>query len=272
MGLIKKNMKKIIYLLVLVLISNFSFSQIDTTIIKIKNRKIVVINEKIEKVDKNDSIDKKKTKKLNDHWSGIGFGTNNFINESGTFGMNEQPDYLKLYTQKSINVSLNLFDISLPVVGNQLFFVSGVGFEFNNYRFSENNRLVDGEDGLTYYEDTLAEFSKSKLTVSYLTVPLLVEFQFPKSTKKSDRIFVSAGVIAQLKIASHTKYVYYEANKKIKDKEREDYYLSPFLVYGIVMAGYKDFSLYAKYSPLELFEANKGPELYPVSAGVIFHF
>ncbi len=258
----------------LVFIANVSFSQTDTTIIKIKNRRIVVLNEKIEKPGSDsDSTEKKKKKlKIDDHWSGIGIGTNNFMNVDNTFGMNEQPDFLKLSAQESINVSLNLFDKALPLIKDNIFLVTGLGFEFSNYRFSGNNRLVDDANGLTFFEDTVANFSKSKLTASYLTIPLLLEVQFPKSAKKSKRFFVSAGLVAQLKLTSHTKYVYYEGNKKIKDKEKEDFYLSPYLVYATVMAGYKDFSIYAKYSPIELFEVNKGPVLYPVSAGVTFHF
>jgi hypothetical protein len=47
----------------------------------------------------------------------------------------------------------------------------------------------------------------------------------------------------------------------------------PSLRYGFMAkAGYGSVSLYGTYYPVSLFDANKGPELYPYSVGLMINF
>ena len=49
--------------------------------------------------------------------------------------------------------------------------------------------------------------SKTKLAITYLNVPLLLEFQVPVNHNEG-RLFVNAGIIGGVKIGSHTKVKY----------------------------------------------------------------
>ncbi|MCK4465033.1 MAG: outer membrane beta-barrel protein, partial [Bacteroidales bacterium] len=110
---------------------------------------------------------------------------------------------------------------------------------------------------------------KSKFATSYLTVPLLLEFQVPAG-KRSRRLFFSGGVIGGLKIGSHTKMVYKENGNRKKDKNRGDFNLSP-LRYGVTArVGYRALKVFANFYLTPLFEDGAGPELYPFSVGLVF--
>jgi len=96
---------------------------------------------------------------------------------------------------------------------------------------------------------------------------LLLEFQIPVSGHK--RIHISGGVIGGLKIGSHTKVLYKADGSKQKDKINDDFNLSP-LRYGVTARiGYRALKLFATYNMTQMFETGQGPELYPVSIGLI---
>jgi hypothetical protein len=79
-------------------------------------------------------------------------------------------------------------------------------------------------------------------------------------------------VIGGIKLFSNTKIKYVENGINRKEKLKGDYYLSP-LRYGLTArAGYKALKLYVNYYPTPLFMADRGPELYPVSGGLVLSF
>jgi hypothetical protein len=40
----------------------------------------------------------------------------------------------------------------------------------------------------------------------------------------------------------------------------------------MVQAGFDNFGVYARYSPMGLFESGKGPKVHPVALGLQLHF
>ena len=58
-----------------------------------------------------------------------------------------------------------------------------------------------------------------------------------------------------------------------KDKNKQDFNLSTFRYGFTARVGYRGLKLYATYYPVQLFEVDKGPEVYPFSVGLIlFNF
>jgi hypothetical protein len=113
-------------------------------------------------------------------------------------------------------------------------------------------------------------FTKSKLTVTWLNVPLLLEFQIPLSDSKKDRISVSAGVIGGLRLGSHTKQMYEQEGTMYTNKNHDDFNL-PTWRYGLTARiGYGGMNVFVNYDLSGLFKDGAGPELYPVSAGISF--
>ena len=105
--------------------------------------------------------------------------------------------------------------------------------------------------------------------MTYMTAPLLLEFQIPAPHK---RIYISAGVVGGLKLWSNTKMKYTVSGEKSKEKAKGDYNLSP-LRWGLTArVGYRALGFYATYYMTPLFKPGLGPELYPFNIGLAFSF
>jgi hypothetical protein len=256
----------------------------DTTKIRVGKKGIKIIEDsdgetsiQVSRLDENDFKEEtffheEKKKKFEGHWSGIELGLNNFMDADYSISRDQASNYMDLHTGKSWNFNLNIFQYDLGFGTDRVGFVTGLGIEFSNYRFDGNNNIQKADDTNYIIElDYARNLEKSKLSTTYLTVPLLLEGQLFGGSG-NERMHVTAGVIGGLKIGSSTKIVYREDGKKQKDKVRDDFNLSPFR-YGLTArVGIDDLSIYANYYLTPLFEENKGPELYPVAAGLVLSF
>jgi hypothetical protein len=205
------------------------------------------------------------------HWSGIDVGLNNYLNKNNSMSVSGDDEFMSLNTDRSFNFDLNFFQHSIGLIGKNFGLVTGLGLEFNNYFFDNNNSIMKDAQGVIEskpYDSVHLE--KSKLAVTYLAVPLIFEWQFPDNVNRSDRLRIAIGIIGGLKLESHTKIVYKENDKVQKDKNRNDFNINS-LRYGFTLrAGYNKVNLYVNYYPVSLFEKDKGPELYPISVGLSF--
>ena len=202
------------------------------------------------------------------NWRGLEIGLNNFLNDDFSTSLGPDEDFMELRTAKSWNVNLNILQYDFSIAGDKFGMVSGLGFEFNDYRFTNNVSIAKQDRFIVPvdYDEAGIQLEKTKLSTLYLTVPLLMEFQAGKNSWH--RVYFSAGVIGGINLGSHTKVVYRDGSGKQKDKERDDFYLSPFR-YGLTFrTGYRSLNLFANYYPTPLFQKNKGPELYPVAVGL----
>jgi hypothetical protein len=160
---------------------------------------------------------------------------------------------------------LNFYELNIGLCKNYVGLVSGMGLSFNNYRFENPYTLQKGQlitEPVSLNPDNL---SKTKLAVTYLKVPLLLEFQVPVNHNEG-RLFVNAGIIGGVKIGSHTKVKYGDK----KDKDRSGFNLNSFKYEATARVGYKDVCLFANYSLSPLFQSGKGPELTPFTIGISF--
>ena len=176
---------------------------------------------------------------------------------------------MEIKASRSLNVNINCAQYSLGFGQTRFGLTTGLGLEFNNYFFSNNNTLGKS-NGSVVGIDTLGTLEKTKLTTTYLRVPLILELQlFAK--KRCDRVYISAGIVGGMKLGSHTKVIVNDEGEK-KSKDRDDFYLNPFRWGLTAHIGYKGITLYGDYYPTLLFQQNKGPELYPFSAGLALTF
>lgn len=235
-----------------------------------KETNITIFNNRIEivkdKMSNNLHIQRhqiNRKEKFKGHYFGVDIGYNSFVSSALDFSLPEGYDYLDLNDGKSVGVAINLlqYNIGLNKKKN-LGFVTGLGLEFNNYRFDSQYILTKDDLGkLSYFESDRA-VKKNKLAATFLNIPFLLEYQL-NIPSVSDHAYFSAGPILGIKLKSHTKVMYYGSNTK--DKKRSDFCLNDFR-YGIMArAGYKAINLTASYYFSPLFYTNKGPELYPVS-------
>jgi len=266
----------------------WSPSKSDTTTVRFGKRRIVIIEKdgstSIEIPERNDTFtfdshkDKdftyKRKPRFKGHWAGFEWGFNGFMDPNNSINMKDELKYLELRQGRSWNINLNILQQSFGFGTDKVGLVTGLGFEFNDYHFRNPITLMVNSDGITvpnysYDEDLTKNVTKTKLSMSHLTVPLLLEFQIPTSHDRH-RVFLSAGVIGGVRLGSHTK-IEYEGLSKGKDKVKNDYNLSAFRYGFTARVGYRSLKLFANYYPTPLFEEGKsqGPNVYPFSVGLI---
>lgn len=210
------------------------------------------------------------------HWTGLEFGLNNYLNKDYSLSLKSEDEYMSLNASRSIDFNFNFVQHSFGIIGNRFGLVTGLGFEFYNYFFRHNNSINTDAQGnvisRTYYDNSnnVINLEKSKLAMSFLTVPLLLEFQFPGHLNNNQRARIAVGVIGGLKLGSHTKVVYEQSGDRKKDKNHDDFSINPFRYGFTARLGYKHVNIFSDFYPVSLFQKNKGPELYPFSIGLAF--
>lgn len=209
---------------------------------------------------------KERKKKFNGHWGGVDLGINSYLNADNTLDLPEGAEFLELKIPNSLVVNLNLFEANFPIIGEHFGLVSGVGFEFNNYKF-KNSNFLRKDSGMIVGEDAGFEFIKSKLSCTYFKIPLLLEFQTNSGTNRKS-FHITAGAAFGVRIGAHSKYKYEFEGANVKRKSRNDHYLNPYRAEAIFKIGWNNINIFAQYSLLPLFEEGKGPELYPISVGL----
>jgi opacity protein-like surface antigen len=209
------------------------------------------------------------------HWNSIEYGYNGFLNSDQETSLTGADAFMSLNSNptRSTNFNIHFCQVTQRLAGNSLGFVTGLGFDFYNYFFDNNNSIIKGADGRIVCDSlTGLNVDKSKLATTFFTIPLVFEFHFPAGDNKNKYLWMQVGVTGSIKLGSHTKVVYHEDGKKQKDKNRDDFNINALRYAFTARAGYSNFFVYGNYSPVSFFEKNKGPELYPFSVGIGFHF
>ena len=203
------------------------------------------------------------------HWSGIEFGFNNYFASDKSIVLPDEISYMSLHSGKSINFNINFSQLSLGLT-RHIGFVTGLGLNWNNYKFDGNNNIVKGTNGIIERFDPGAPLEKSKLATVYLTLPFMLELQVPVN---NSTLNIAAGPIGAVKIGSHTKMVYEDGGQKVKSNG--DFSLNLLRYGATARIGYQNFQLYGTYYMNPLFNSGKGPggyDLYPFEIGVAFTF
>jgi len=208
---------------------------------------------------------KDKADKFDGHWEGIEFGFNSFAKPDYSMYSAANKDFMSLNQGKSLEFNFNFYELNIGLSKNYVGLVSGMGLSFNNYRFENDYTLQKGSIRTEPVALDPNNLAKTKLAVSYLNVPLLLEFQIPVNNREG-RLFLSAGVVGGVKIGSHTKVKY----GNDKEKDRSGFNINSFNYAATARVGYKDIALFAKYSLTPLFESGKGPGLTPFTIGISF--
>lgn len=218
--------------------------------------------------DGNVKFKKRNKDKFDGHWAGFDIGVNGLLNSDFSTQTPPGYDYLKLKMEKSIFVGVNLFEQNFNLISENFGMITGLGLEWNNFRFNDNVSLSGLDDTLSGFRaiESDTNYIKSKLVTTYLTLPLMFELQ-SNSYSKVNSFHLGFGVLTGLRIGTHTKEVYDTGTKKT-DKKRGSTIMNPFKLDLMARAGWGKINLWAKYSLIELFDKGKGPEVYPYSVGI----
>lgn len=204
--------------------------------------------------------------KFSGHWAGIDFGFNAFINPDYS---NYETEFMKndIFRSNSMYINLIQQSIGLQHNRNTVGLVTGLGMQFQSYRLDKNTTIERLDNDIIvpkqlYFDDN----QKSKLSMVYITAPVLLEFQFPINHYEN-RLYISGGAFMGYRIGSHTK-IKYRTDKKQKLKVPDNYSLHDFK-YGLMLrTGYRWINVFATYDLTRLFKDDKGPDLTPVTFGI----
>ena len=221
--------------------------------------------------DWNDEMDDRRERRRNrfrGHWAGIELGFNSYVTTDNSTVMPADINYMTLHSGKSSNFNINFTQLSLGLA-KHIGFVTGLGLNWNNYRFDGNNNILKSSNGVIEVLDPGSFLKKSKLATLYLTLPFMLEMQLPVN---SNHLSIAAGPIGAVKLGSHTKMVF-EDGQKIKSDG--DFSLNMLRYGATARVGYGNFQIYGTYYKTPLFQKGKGPggyDLYPFEIGVAFTF
>ncbi len=249
----------------------------DTTLIRLGKKSVKIIDDDSKTTlvfpNKNEEkwdIEYHHKPEFKGHWAGFEMGINGFMDKNHSLIQQGELAPYDLKQARSWNVNINFAQYSAGFGTDKVGLVTGMGFEFNDYHFS-NPITLKVQNGITMidssYINNQVKVNKTKLSTVFLTLPMLLEFQIP-TYNDDHRLYFAAGVIGGLRLGSHTKVVY-EDNGTKKDKNRDDFNIAT-LRYGLTARlGYRGIRLFANYYPVQLFEKRKGAELYPFSVGLV---
>lgn len=268
-------MKRIFTICLAVCCAFGGFAQNDTTGAEkpdtIKVGGMIIIRQKGKHTDGNSelTITNRRNKKLDN------ISTNWFILDLGFSNYNDQTNYssaeaqavapgfekndLKLRTWKSRNVNLWIFMQRLNMIEHVVNLKYGAGLEMNNYFYDPNILFQKNPTMITTVSD---EYKKVKLAVDYLTVPVMINFDFNPNKKKS--FGFSAGVSAGYRYSTRFKTKGNGDKKKIHDDfELKDWKLS---YVGEILLG--PVKLYGSYAMNNMWD--KGLDQTPYNVGIRF--
>jgi hypothetical protein len=258
----------------------------DTTFVSVGRHTLIVSD------DGDVKWERRKVRKFNGHWGGFELGINGYVTPDFNTNWAAEYDYLNLRYEKSIAVNLNIYEQNIALNKNKTIgLVTGLGLSWNNYRFSNNTYLSPDSTYIKGYYMEDVSVRKTKLTAMYLTVPLIFEIQ-TNQPRNIHRFHFAFGVVANMRISTHTKVYFNDADKVyfLRDtgtdqilptayrtpnsnernivKNNNSFYLQPFKFDATVRFGYGIINLFATYSLNTMFQSDRGPELYPVTAGI----
>lgn len=174
-------------------------------------------------------------------------------------------DNLKLRTGKSVNVNIWAFQQRLNLVSHVVNLKYGLGVELNNYRFSDEKVRFSKNPTRISLDQSLADAGKNKLAADYVTVPMMLNFNFTPGRRNG--FGFSAGM--------SVGYLYSARQKtKIdgdKTKLRDDFNLEKWKVSYIGELSLGPVRLYGSMATKNMWE--KGLDQTPYNIGIrLSHF
>jgi Outer membrane protein beta-barrel domain len=207
-----------------------------------------------------------KPKNLETNWGIVDLGFANY-NDQTKYGSPEaisiagnlvKSDF-KLITGKSSNVNVWVVMQRLNVIKHVVNLKYGVGFESINYRYKRP--LKFDTDPTFIRKDVDRDYEKNKLVTEYITVPMMLNFNF---TPKRDKGFgFSVGASAGYLYASRQKTITAEDGKQ---KKRDDFDLRPWRIAYIGELSLGPVILYGTYAKESMFE--RGLDQRPYTVGL----
>ena len=209
-----------------------------------------------------------KPSNLSTNWLILDLGFTNYNDKTDyagataqTFAPGSQPYWFSLKNNKSVDVNIWLFMQRLNMYKHVVNLKYGLGVELNNYRYETNIKY--GTDPTRVFMDTVS-YSKNKLAADYVTVPLMINFNFTPDLR--DGFGISVGISAGYLYSSRQKLISDEFGKH---KTFNSFDMDPWKLSWIAEAQLGPVKLYGSLATKSMFNS-RGPDQVPYTFGVRF--
>ncbi len=207
---------------------------------------------------------------ISTNWWILDLGFSNYVDNtnyaaaqaSGFTGAGVGEDQFQLRAGKSRNVNIWILMQRLNMIKHVVNLKYGVGLELNNYHFDDTRTRFNKTPTQITLDPDYADLKKNKLAADYLTVPVMLNFNFTPKRRKG--FGLSAGVSAGYLYSARQKTKEDGDVKKIKsDFDMQRWKLS---YVGEISLG--PIRFYGSYAFKNMFE--KGLDLTPYNFGFRF--
>lgn len=226
------------------------------------------------------------------YWAGIDVGVNTLIDKSGNPDLSGNAEFMEIDNGRSRFVSINFMEQKIEFGTHHVGLLTGLGWEFVNYRLKNNVMLAYNADSVYGMEMETPDLRKNKLRQMGFRVPLMLEFNTKRAPLPTDADLIAAradttgalakrfrhsrknnfhiamGMVGSWYFDSMYKQKWNEDGEARKTRDKGDYLLLPYRAAAAVRIGYGGLNLFAEYSLTPLFKDGKGPELTPITVGL----
>lgn len=218
----------------------------------------------------------KKPSNLTTNWLILDLGFSNLSDKTNYSSLAAQgyapgsnKTWFDLKDGRSRNVNFWLFMQRLNIVKHVVNLKYGLGVELNNYhfeqpvRFQENTIAIPNPPRVILDATANRKYEKNKLAADYLTVPVMLNFNFTPNRKKG--FGFSGGVSAGYLYSARNKT---KTSDEGKEKTKDDFELEKWKISYIAELSLGPVRLYGSYAAKNMFE--RGLDMTPYNFGFRF--
>lgn len=220
---------------------------------------------------------KSKPANLRTNWWIIDLGFANYTDNTNygsaaaqEYAPGSNNSWFNLRSGKSVNVNIWFFMQRLNMIEHVVNLQYGLGLELNNYRYKQPLRYDANPPAvanapIVMLDNTVSRsYKKDKLAADYLTVPLMLNFNFTPD-RRSGGFGLSAGVSAGWLYSARNKTVTSDEGKK---KAKDDFDLQRWKVSYIAELSLGPVKLYGSLAAKSIYK--RGLDITPYNFGFRF--
>jgi hypothetical protein len=234
---------------------------------------MVVIKKKDEKGNTHSDVHisnnkRKKYSNLTTNWVIFDFGFAN-LNDQTNYASPEAQAFapgisskeaLNIKSGKSVNVNFWFFMQRLNMVKHVVNLKYGLGLELNNYHWDDEKVHLTEDPTIVTINPALENLDKNKLAADYITVPMMLNFNFTPRVKRG--FGLSVGASAGYLYSARQKF----KGNDDKDKVHDDFTLNKWKLSYIGELNLGPVQLYGSYGMESMWD--KGLDQTPYNVGI----
>ncbi|MFN4285154.1 MAG: outer membrane beta-barrel protein [Lacibacter sp.] len=170
---------------------------------------------------------------------------------------------MDLRNGKSVNVNIWVFLQERNLIQHVVNLKYGLGLELNNYRYQSNIRHRFEPRDFIERDPDVTSFRKNKLAADYVTLPVMLNFNF--APRKKHSYGFSAGLSAGYLYSARQKM---RSAERGKEKVKNDFNLQPWKLAAIGELKMGVFCLYGSYALNTMYRS--GLDQTPYAIGIRF--